>query len=250
MSTIVYKKNNNIISSPVISINKLGEYLTTKPAKQRKILEQFKYPLENKFCYTRYNEAIAAIKQFLINNLDKTILEDCIQRLKLKEVNNSYQQTTKDSSIDALNKVLNFNFSNFRFNKYSIESNSNKKRKLYIKGVKISVNPDVIIKYNIRDKVFIGSMKIQISKSNKLNRESKNYNMDYNKYIECREYISSILKHFTENYSENNETVKSALCLTYDIFNDSLFPCPNSIKRRFQNIEAGCENISAIWDSI
>ena len=77
---------------PNITINKLGEFLTTTPKRQRKILEQFKYPKENKFTFTGYNEAREAIKQYFIKGMDEAILLECLDVLDSKESNNDYQQ--------------------------------------------------------------------------------------------------------------------------------------------------------------
>lgn len=76
---------------PKMTVNKLGEFLTANPARQRKILELLKYPKDNKFASTSYSEAREAIKKYLLSGFEEQIILDSISALSGKEASSDYQ---------------------------------------------------------------------------------------------------------------------------------------------------------------
>jgi hypothetical protein len=224
------KENNN----PKITVNKLGEFLTATPRRQRKILEAIKYPSENKFMFTGYNEARRAIKEYVLNDFDENILLNCINEFEEKP--EEERDNFTDSTINALTIILESNEitdTGFTFLPYDGEN-----PKLLIEGVEVSVNPDFIVHSATARGEYIGAAKFHLSKSGHYGEEGG-------------KYISAILYAFAEEHINlNGRTLRNTNCVSYDVFTDTLIECPNSIVRRWQDIQAGCQNIVAIWDSI
>ena len=222
------------VDQPKITVNKLGEFLVSSPKRQRSILEALKYPSDNKFLFTGYNDARKAINDYIINDFDERILIDMIE--KLESLVGDEKDNFTDSSIKALTIVLESNTlsdSGFTFLPYDGDN-----PKMTIEGVEISVYPDFIVNYESRGNEYIGAAKVHLSRSGRFGDEGA-------------KYISTILSKFTQDHiDKSGRTVKNTACVSYDVFTDSLIDCPKSIVRRWQDIEAGCKNIVAIWDSI
>ena len=223
---------------PKITVNKLGEFLVAPPKRQRRILEQLKYPKDNAFGFTPYADVREAIKKYFINTFDESIISDAILVLenKLEEDEISdWQRSVNASSIEALEAVLdseNINTS-LEYGEYKGEN-----PKLVIHGVEISINPDLIINSTVRGKDCIGSVKIHISKNSKNNEEGS-------------KYIAALLNDFTVNHLCADQKIsKNEYSISYDVFNDTFVESPKAIKKRMGDIEAGCMNIRDIWESI
>jgi len=225
----------NKIDQPKMTVNKLGEFLTTtSPKRQRSILETLKYPKEHKFAFTGYNEARKAIKDYVLNNFDEQVILDCISDFENKDDNDKDNFT--DSTIKALTIVLESN--NLSDSGYTFLPYKGKNPKLNIHGVEVSVYPDFIVHSETSRADYIGAAKIHLSKLGHFGEEGG-------------KYISTMIYDFADKHvNKNGRTLRSTNCLSYDVFTDSLVESPKSIVRRWQDIEAGCKNIVAIWDSI
>ncbi|OAV67396.1 hypothetical protein Barb6_02347 [Bacteroidales bacterium Barb6] len=149
-------------STPKITVNKLAEFLTATPSRQRKILEMIKYPKENVFAASAYKESREAIKSYFKNGFNEDTVSECLSLLESKRpAKNDYQESMLNSQIEALEAVLDSGFSDdsFEYEKYTGRSEP-----LVIAGVEISVNPDLSVRLNKK----AGILKIHISKSGKL----------------------------------------------------------------------------------
>ncbi|UZR95306.1 hypothetical protein [Chondrinema litorale] len=223
-------------NTPKISINKLGEFLTANSTRQRKILETFKNPDENRFTYTYYSDARKAINAYLQSNFNAEIILKCLDYLRNKGINNDFLENEKRNSIEALEFVLNTNAINKNLIYSALDIH---KKNIIIEGVDVSVNPDIIIrKVNNKGINKFGIGKVHISQSTELPE-------DTSKYISAILYMYAI-----ENIVFDNEQLDNKLCISYDVFRDFTSICPNSIIRITNDIKSGCKNIRAIWDSI
>ena len=219
---------------PKMSVNKLGEFLVATPKRQRSILKSLKYPGENKFRFTGYNDARKAIKEYILGNFDEEILLEYIEKLEI--IPDEEKDNFTDSSILALTTVLESNKlpdSGFTFLPYE-----GMNPKLEIEGVEVSVYPDFVVHSETVKGEYCGAAKIHISKAGHFGEEGG-------------KYISTMIYDFTGKYiDKSGRTLRNTNCISYDVFSDSLIECPKSISRRWVEIEAGCKNIVAIWDSI
>lgn len=220
---------------PKMTVNKLGEFLIANPKRQRRILELLKYPKESTYSATAHSEAREAIKKYFINEFDDDIILDCIEFLKQKTGGSEHSIKMDQSSIDLLEVVLESD--SVEFESYNYEKYEGDNPKLDIAGVTVSVYPDLIAKSSSRGKEYIGALKIHLGKTAKLG-------------LEGGKYAAAILNHFVSHHVESERIARPDHSVSYDVYPDSFIECPTSVKRRWDDIEAGCQNIVAIWDSI
>lgn len=223
-------------SNPKMTVNKLGEYLVASPRRQRRILEQLKYPDENRFGAVAHSEAREAIKAYFVSGFDPKIILDCISLLKGKDPVNDYQEAMINSSVEGLELVLESEEIDKGLTYLPYEGPN---PKLNLHGVEISVYPDLIVENTIRGTEFVGALKLHLSKNSSNTEEGD-------------KYIAAILHMFgTEHLNSlGKDSTRPSLYLSYDIFADTFTECPKSISRRMEDINAGCLNIVAIWNSI
>lgn len=220
---------------PKMTVNKLGEYLIANPARQRRILEQLKYPLKNKFGAVAHSEAREAIKKYLINEFDENIINDCIGFLKDREGGSDHLKNMDRSSILMLKHIL--DSENLEHEKFNYEPYAGDNPKIFVQDVEVSIYPDIIVHSTARGINNVGALKIHLGKAVLTEEGGK--------------YIAAILWKFTDEFIvDNNQSNKADHNISYDVFSDSFIGCPASVTKRWQVIEAGCKNIIAIWDSI
>jgi hypothetical protein len=213
-------------------VNKLGEYLIATPARRRRIIFDAKYPQE--FITRRYLKAESAIKDFYLNAAkDERIILNAIKELQEYRPKNKHQLEVKNSCIDALSKFLklNDNFAIVDGDKHYYEG-INKSATLNFAGTEISVRPEVLIFENGE---ICGAVKLYLSKSHPLSKDSG-------------EYISTLIKSYLEE--EYDLTIKARNCFVLDVFSNNIFIAPNAFKKRLNDIEAACEEISSRWPTI
>lgn len=120
--------------------------------------------------------------------------------------------------------------------KYSLNRFTRNFKSLIFQGVEVTIEPEILIKGSIRGVDFIGAIKIHISKSHHLNANSG-------------KYVASLIHSFLEkNYPDNK--VRPDFCISLDIFTGTYFTAPRSFKLLRKEIEAACNEIRLIWDSI
>ena len=95
-----------INKSPRISVNKLGEYITSRATRQTKILRDQKFPPE--YMTTYYREAEESISQFIATELqDFGIIERKISILEQIPSDNVYNNRRLSGNIEAIECFMN-----------------------------------------------------------------------------------------------------------------------------------------------
>lgn len=226
------------INEPKMTVNKLGEFLVANPKRQRRILEQLKYPKENAFGFTPYGDVRETIKKYFVSGFDEQIINDYILLLEKKSEDpglGDWNRGIINSSIEALENVLDSENLNTEF---IYEEYKGGNPKVLIHGVEISINPDLIVTSEKRGKNCIGALKIHISKNSSSNEDGS-------------KYVATLLNDFViAHLQTENNVCKNENSISYDVFNRTFVESPKSFKRRMEDIYAGCMNIKAIWDSI
>lgn len=229
------KTSKKVNTEPRISLNKLGEFLTTSPSRRRRILMDQKYP--STFIVARYNDAENAISDFISNGLqDFSVLDVALKELDEKTVNTEWEAQTKSLNYEALDSFydfadqIEFHDSEFvRVNKREVSS-------MVFDEVAISVRPEILIYRDNKNDKQIGAVKLFFSKNNSLTKQSG-------------EYIASLLMRYLKEFGE--ECVPShKICCVVDVFAQQIYFAPASYKRRMADVMAACQEISAIWSKL
>ncbi len=227
MSTI--KKGSNY----VISINQLADFSVASEAKKRRIIRQQKKP--NKFLVSWYQLSKSRIKKTLENNCDLTPVIEGIKELVNRKPTKPRQVLDRQVSIQALERFVNIKLPTLLKDiPYEIIKKVDAKSIIY-KGVEIIVSPEVIFKLKIKDKEYLGAVKIHISKNNIFD----------NNQSRC---ISSLLyKYLNEVVVKNGEKVMPELCLSIDVFGEKVIPVPRNVEKKLGDIEILCEEVKSLW---
>jgi len=222
------------MSTPKISVNKLGEYIEAKPGRKKTIVMTQKEP--SNFMVTRYSDARRAIKKYLRENQEPNIIYQSITDHKAKTTTGDFQKQDKQLSLELLSAVLDIEFPDFEG--LTIESYSGNNPKLDISGVAVSVYPDLIIRGEKRGQKFVGAIKLDLFKVNKLGKEGP-------------KYITTILRKFVEDHvAAEDEMVKPKFCFYASVFDGILENAPNSFKNRMQHISVACEEYALWWNAL
>lgn len=227
-----------MVNKPSISINKLGEYIISRAARQRKILHDRKYPDPDFQIGAYHREASEAVSQYIANGAIDT---DPIDRaLKLLA-----QQTPKkvgtarriNANIDALER-FNSMLDDVDLGGAEPSLGAHSAPTLTFHNVIISVRPEIILTYSKKSKKYVGAMKLHFSKSHPHNEESAGY-------------VSAALNEFCKTHlCRDGEIVDPDLCKIVDIASGNIFKGVKSTKQRLTDIAAECQNIAALWPSV
>ena len=245
----VLEEDSSIERSPRISVNKLADYLSTaSTTKRRAILRDQKFPKDSEVKVVYYNEAKQPIKKcfatssFTIDSITKATQK---LRAEIDDLNSNQPETAEEVGRHKLKlqrkesclEVLEIFLENMGLlEKYKAHDFSSTLPNGFVEinGVKISVDPDIIIKGTYRGKSYTGALKLYFSKSNKLTSD-------------MGKTISSVVYEHLKGFhlDANNKH-----CFVYDIINSKLHFASLSYTKKIQEIQHACEDISVLWPSI
>ena len=215
------------MSSPRMSLNKLGEYMNATPGRRRRIIEDQIAP--KGFIATRYSDARESIADCISGKISEDELTQIAEDLRNKEYESKFTSQDKNLSADAIDAFLEISDQipeNYRFEK----APANEKSTLQISGVDVSIRPDVYIKNDNND--VVGALKLHFPKSNPLTTVSG-------------EYVATALRIFIQEGTKN--PIDPKLCLVVDVPSSNVVAAPKAGKKRMIDIEAACEEINAQW---
>ena len=107
-----------------------------------------------------------------------------------------------------------------------------------IQGVEVSVRPEVILTSPGKSRtVLVGAAKLHFPRTFALDAESAGF-------------VSAILQRWTDQHLLDSGVTNGALCPVIDIGSRTFYPGVKATAARMKEVEANCQNIAAIWDSI
>lgn len=216
-----------------ISINKLGEYCRANVTRRKQIVYDAKNPVP--FKTTRYGGVRESINEYLLGGMDPAIIQEGISSISQKTAVSKFQISDKESSLEALSILAELDLSQLR--RFTFEQADHEATLIKIKGVNISVHPDLILLQTVGDKEHIGALKIHIARGI-LGQESQ-------------KIISAVLyRYVEEKIARRNQITDLNMCLSLDVFGRHLEPSPASYKRRMEQVETACEEIALWWDTL
>lgn len=219
-----------------ISVNKLGEYIISKAAKQKSILYNQKYPPD--YVTPFYDDAMEAISLFIAGGMENpAILESRIKVLEQTPVNTTWQQRRTLGNIDAIETFMGM-IDDVDLSGLACQLGSHNPPKLPIRNVEVSVRPEVILsRPATKGGQLIGAIKLHFPKTNPLSEESAGY-------------VSAISAHYCAAHFADNGTADSRLCMVVDLASECVYPGVKSTKARLKDVDAACEQIFNLWDTI
>jgi hypothetical protein len=242
-------EQKEIERTPRISVNKLADYLSTaSTSKRRSILREQKFPKDSEIKVVYYNEAKQPIKKcfatsaFTFDSISKAIRK---LRAEIDELNLNQPETVeeigkhksklqrKESCLEVLDIFLE-NIDMLDKYKTNDFSSTIPNGAVEINGVKISVDPDVIIKGSYRGKSYTGALKLYFSKSNKLTTD-------------MGKTISSVVYEHLKGFHPD---ANNKHCFVYDVVNSKIHFASLSYAKKIKEIQEACEDIAILWPNI
>ncbi len=221
---------------PRISVNKLGEYMTSKAARQHQILRGQKYPPE--YITTYYREAQEAISSFIADNMeDMKILERQIQILDQQSPDSVQKLRRLEGNIEAIERFMTL-IDDIDMKGAAPILGNPKPPKMQIMNVEVSVRPEIILHASgSKGKTLVGGIKLHFPKTNPLNEDG------------CG-YISAIMQMYIDNFHQDDGVPSAKHCLTIDVASGKVYEGVTAITQRKKDIEAACQQINTLWPSI
>lgn len=227
--------NKTVRVDPRLSVNKLGEYLVAKAKRRQKILSDAKYP--KSFIAPRFGDFYRFFENGVNEEkIDAKALDIAISILQNKPTTSDWQSQNKDLSLDLL-AHLKVMVDSMGLNRYAIKKITQKDAAVDIRGVKVSIRPELMIEAEKKGKRVIGAVKLNVTKSFPLNDDSG-------------QYIATMVRNYLEGLAIKDAVVDPALCFVVDLPHERFFKAPTAFKQRTWDIEAACDEIKAVWPTI
>ena len=228
-----------MINDPVISVNKLGEYIVSRAARQRTLLRQRKYPNDEFNVGMFHREAADSIQMYIAGGgIDPKPLENALNSLNQKTPDKIGTIRRINSNAERLERFLEM-LDDINLMGTDAEPGEISPERMKICGVQISVRPEIILRgTGPKGQNLIGAIKLQLSSSAKFNEEAAGY-------------VSAAVQEYCKRFFINdNEIVHAPYCQIIDVGNGIVFPGVKATVRRMKDIEAECQNIAGLWPSI
>jgi hypothetical protein len=218
-------------------VNKLGEYITSKAARQRSVLYNQKFPPD--YVTPFYDDASEAISLFVADGMENpAILESRIKLLEQSPARTGWQQRRMLGNIEAIETFMGM-IDALDLSGISCRLGSQSPPRLPIRNVEVSVRPEVILSRSSakgRGRT-VGALKLHFPKTNPLSEEAAGY-------------VSAVATRFCECNLMDEGTPDSRLCFVLDLASARLYPGVKSVRERLKDAEAACEQIFNLWETI
>lgn len=218
-----------------ISINPFADYSKASDAKKKSIIKQQKNP--SKFHIAWYQLPKARIKKSISKNGDLIPVNDGIAELKARNPVKKRQVLDRTVSIEALRRYTAMILPKLLYTQKLEIIKSVSTKSIIIDGVQILVSPDVIYRTTINGQSYLGAVKIHISKNNV-------FEMQQSRYIS-----TLIFEYLKETVANEDDIVLKELCLSIDIFGQSIVPTPNNSLRLLKEVKEICSEIKYQWNA-
>jgi hypothetical protein len=217
-------------------VNKLGEYITSRAARQRSILYGQKFPAD--YVTPFYDDATEAIAQFISGGMVKpAILENRINNLGQVPVNTVWQQRRTLGNIEAIETFMGI-MDALDLAGITCRLGSHSPPRMPIRNVDVSVRPEVILSRSAaKGSRRVGALKLHFPKTNPLSEESAGY-------------VSAVAARFCDIHLSDEGTADPSLCFVLDLASARIYPGVKSTVQRLKDVDAACDQIFNLWDTI
>ncbi len=225
-------------SQPRISVNKLGEYMTTTSAVRRRAIvrQQIAPPPA---VVPRYRQATDPINAFLASGgIDVESMTKEIERLRQASVTSDWTQSDNQNTADALEHFLEVS-DELPIDGIEYVRGDLQPPHLDVADVAISVRPDFLLRFQKRGRKYVGALKIH-------------YIRDDGKALKTQgqEFVATLCRQWLSEHGSGGREVIHTHCFSLDLFRKSLVHAPASFTRRMKEVEAACADIALIWAAL
>lgn len=217
-----------------ISVNQLADFSVGTDAKKKRIIKQQKSPMT--IIVARYQLAKARIKKTFQEKGDLTPVLLAIEELKDRRPDTIWKRNDKNVSIEALGRFIEIKLPEF-LNELPYEVVKRPSIKsVIINGVEVIVSPDIIVRIKADGKVYLGAMKLHISKGNIFDAK------------QSRKISTILFKYLRDVVAKDGEEVRADLCMSLDVFSGRLITAPKNLAPTLGEIEVICDEVRLLWN--
>lgn len=226
-------------SAPQLSANQLAQYLLAGPATRKRIVQAARY--QSTAVVARYRHAREAIVSCLCDDTRspaKVAAARAAMETRMSQpTNSSWTVDDLESSIAALDRYA-ATANQTILHQVRCQPISGSVPPLVIRDLRIKVTPDVILRRKTKDGEAVGALVTAIAKGekSKTNRQ------------EQARTAALLVWRFAEGFLTG--TVERQLCLSYDVFDGSVYAPSANYVTKLKNIEAACEEIMDKWPNV
>jgi hypothetical protein len=207
---------------PRISVNKLGEYLTTSsPVRRRSIIRQQKRPSPG--IAQRYRQATEPIQNFLATEgVDVEAMAKAIDSLRDGTPTSEWTADDNKNTADALERFLEVADA-LPTDSVTYVRGPSDPPKLVVAGVAISVRPDFLLHFNRGSREGIGALKIHYIKDDGKSLKQSG-----------QEYVATLCRQWLAEYGHGGREVIHTRYFSLDLFRSSLVHAPAAYTKRMR----------------
>jgi hypothetical protein len=217
----------------LISINQLMDFEKASDSKKLRIIRDQKSPKVIRVGW--YQTPRASIKKSLISNVDETPILEGIEKLKNKILSKPQQITNKMVSLEALEHFMNIKMPQILKNHEFEVIKEKKFKSTIINDVEVLVSPDIIYKIKMDDQIYLGAVKLHISKNNVFT------------YSQTSK-VAAILNQYCEELAiRHSAHVMPQLCLCIDVFGERIVSSPKNQSQALREVQIICDEVKRFW---
>lgn len=218
-------------TGPRISVNKLGEYLVqADSARRRRIIQDQKQPVGR--IVSAYREAKDAITAVLLGTEGPSLLHRATQ-LAGDRSGTPKAITNRQNCVLAIEKFVDVLPALPEGVTYA--RTPQRPAPLMIGGVQVSIAPDVLVHATRNGAPVVGALKLHFPKD-----DDRALGANGSQFV-------AVLLHRWLSESGGSRRPLPELCLSVDVFRQSVHSAPRAQQRRLERIQDGCEEIAARW---
>lgn len=225
---------------PRISAAKLAEYVVASPARQKAIVrDSKKAPKSIMIPYKRVRNAVQSA--FRQDGLNAEYFIEQADQCETTPFESEWAEADNKRSAEALRHLatitpeINFSGANL------VRRPGNSWGGLMISGVRVSINPELVFSLLHKKVKKYGAVILNTGKSENLSLRKNN-----GKHC-AGDYLATLVYRLLERRACIPLHTK---CYAVDIFREEIYTAPLAYKTLTKNIEAACEMIALLWESI
>lgn len=229
----LFNFKSNVItkySRPHFSIDKLAEYMVSRPSRRQVIVKNQK--ARRPFFIEYYKDARRIIAEFISEKMSEEEYWEAFYNIKNKKIQTDISEAKQNICLSALEEFEKIMY-DVDFPQYKKRFGTISQKKVFLHRIEIEAHPDIIL-YNDKGSVR-GAIKLIFNNDRK--RESLE-----------NEYLSTILFQYMRLLY--NMDIKNTDCYIVDIFNSVIETAPMSYKKIILDISASCEEIKDTWKRV
>lgn len=220
--------------TPRMSVNKLGEYLHASPGRRRRILQDQRRP--PRVAVIRYTEAENAIAESIARRFDPEPLDIATRKLSGTTPKSASDATRIKCCLEAMSKYRKMDIASPLLGA-TAHRPSEPARHLCVKGLDISVRPELVVVRSDGREARVGLVKLHFPKSHPLDDLAASL-------------VGAIATKYADERLASLGRVDHRLVLVVDVGSGRVHIAPRAVTRALKDVEAGCEEIVALWRTV